>query len=127
MTLFAFPSIAQPFRSYSLRSLRKRYEATVQSSASSLGPETPLDRLFLSDSPTPATADNAAGNEDADQRLDDRLLRDFDDSIETGFQIATFQGPLCGEPVVGMAYFVENVDAGSLEERESRECLLIRP
>jgi ribosome assembly protein 1 len=40
----------------------------------------------------------------------DRPIRDFDNHIETGFQLATFQGPLCGEPVVGMAYFVEQVD-----------------
>lgn len=40
----------------------------------------------------------------------DRTIRDFDNHIETGFQLATFQGPLCAEPVVGMAYFVEQVD-----------------
>lgn len=40
----------------------------------------------------------------------DRPIRDFDNHIETGFQLATFQGPLCAEPVVGMAYFVEQVD-----------------
>jgi ribosome assembly protein 1 len=40
----------------------------------------------------------------------DRTMRDFDNHIETGFQLATFQGPLCAEPVVGMAYFVEQVD-----------------
>jgi ribosome assembly protein 1 len=31
-------------------------------------------------------------------------------SIETGFQIATFQGPLCAEPVEGMGFFVESLD-----------------
>jgi len=36
-------------------------------------------------------------------------LRDFEDSVESGFQIAVFQGPLCAEPVVGMAYFIEEV------------------
>ena len=40
----------------------------------------------------------------------DRPIRDFDNHIEIGFQLATFQGPLCAEPVVGMAYFVEQVD-----------------
>ena len=40
----------------------------------------------------------------------DRPIRDFDNHVETGFQLATFQGPLCAEPVVGMAYFVEEVD-----------------
>ena len=34
---------------------------------------------------------------------------DFTGHIETGFQLATFQGPLCAEPVEGVAYFVEDV------------------
>ncbi|KAG6845124.1 hypothetical protein H0H87_000551 [Tephrocybe sp. NHM501043] len=37
-------------------------------------------------------------------------VRDFDSHIETGFQLATFQGPLCAEPVEGMAYLVESVE-----------------
>lgn len=40
----------------------------------------------------------------------DRIIRDFDNHIETGFQLATFQGPLCAEPVEGLAYFVEQVE-----------------
>ncbi|KIJ54902.1 hypothetical protein M422DRAFT_153117 [Sphaerobolus stellatus SS14] len=50
-----------------------------------------------------------------------RMLGDLEDSIEAGFQIATLQGPLCGEPVVGMAYYIEemtvneeNEDAGAI-------------
>lgn len=39
-----------------------------------------------------------------------KVLRDFDNHIETGFQLATFQGPLCAEPVKGLAYFVESVE-----------------
>ncbi|KAH7885095.1 P-loop containing nucleoside triphosphate hydrolase protein [Phlebopus sp. FC_14] len=35
---------------------------------------------------------------------------DFSGHIETGFQLATFQGPLCAEPVEGLAYFLENID-----------------
>ncbi|KAF8755075.1 P-loop containing nucleoside triphosphate hydrolase protein [Rhizoctonia solani] len=38
-----------------------------------------------------------------------KVYRDYEDSIDTGFQIATFQGPLCAEPVMGMAYFLEDV------------------
>lgn len=43
---------------------------------------------------------------------------DFTGHIETGFQLATFQGPLCAEPVEGVAYFVEEVrvDVESLEK-----------
>lgn len=38
-----------------------------------------------------------------------REHRDYEDSIDSGFQIATFQGPLCAEPVMGMAYFLDEV------------------
>ena len=56
------------------------------------------------------------------RRLDGRTLHlpaeidkhdrdfDFDTHIETGFQLATFQGPLCAEPVEGLAYFVESLE-----------------
>ncbi|KAF8440895.1 P-loop containing nucleoside triphosphate hydrolase protein [Boletus edulis BED1] len=53
-------------------------------------------------------------------RTDNVLQRNFDFAgyIETGFQLATFQGPLCAEPVEGVAYFVEDVqvDAEGLEK-----------
>jgi ribosome assembly protein 1 len=39
-----------------------------------------------------------------------KMTHEFDNDVETGFQLATFQGPLCGEPVEGMAYFVENFE-----------------
>ena len=39
-----------------------------------------------------------------------KIVHDFDNHVETGFQLATFQGPLCAEPVEGMAYFVEDVE-----------------
>lgn len=47
----------------------------------------------------------------------DRIIGDFDNHIETGFQLATFQGPLCAEPVEGLAYFVEQVEV----DRETLE------
>ena len=47
--------------------------------------------------------------DEMDAKAELRLLRDFENSIEAGFQMATFQGPLCAEPVVGMAWVVENV------------------
>ncbi|KAF8073628.1 P-loop containing nucleoside triphosphate hydrolase protein [Lyophyllum atratum] len=47
--------------------------------------------------------------EEADDETE-KAVRDFDNHVETGFQLATFQGPLCAEPVEGMAYFVESVE-----------------
>jgi ribosome assembly protein 1 len=52
------------------------------------------------------------------------MLRDLENSIEAGFQMATFQGPLCGEPVVGMGWVVEEVKfnrEGTEEGEESGE------
>ncbi|KAI5454887.1 Cytoplasmic GTPase/eEF2-like protein (ribosomal biogenesis) [Naganishia albida] len=46
------------------------------------------------------------------------MLRDFDGNIETGFQLANQQGPLCAEPVVGMAYFVEKVEVADMAGQE---------
>jgi len=40
----------------------------------------------------------------------DKTINDLDNHVETGFQLATFQGPLCAEPVEGLAYFVEELD-----------------
>jgi ribosome assembly protein 1 len=40
----------------------------------------------------------------------DSVTGDFDGYIETGFQIATLHGPLCAEPMEGMAFFVERVE-----------------
>lgn len=78
-------------------------------------------------------ADMSADEVDAKAEL--RLLRDFENSIEAGFQMATFQGPLCAEPVVGMAWVVENVsfnkDAEDGEStfafRNNDEILINRP
>ncbi|KAF9585233.1 Cytoplasmic GTPase/eEF2-like protein (ribosomal biogenesis) [Lunasporangiospora selenospora] len=36
-------------------------------------------------------------------------IQDMAESIQTGFQIATNAGPLCGEPMQGMAFFVQEI------------------
>ena len=54
---------------------------------------------------------------DKDRIAEDELGHDFDHHIETGFQLATFQGPLCSEPVEGMAYFLEALELASEEAR----------
>lgn len=61
----------------------------------------------------------------------DRIIGDFDNHVETGFQLATFQGPLCAEPVEGLAYFVEqiDVDRDALEKEIGRftTCYIRKP
>jgi len=52
----------------------------------------------------------------------DPVTRDFDGYVETGFQIATLHGPLCAEPIEGMAFFVERVDIdkGGMNNEDGR-------
>jgi len=35
---------------------------------------------------------------------------DFESHLETGFQLAVSHGPLCAEPIEGMAYFMESLE-----------------
>jgi ribosome assembly protein 1 len=54
------------------------------------------------------------------------LIKDFENSIEAGFQMATFQGPLCAEPVVGMAWVVEDISFNKdAEDGESERYLVM--
>lgn len=46
-------------------------------------------------------------------------IQDLAESVQTGFQIATNSGPLCGEPMQGMAFFVQEVEI--LEDAQSSE------
>lgn len=51
----------------------------------------------------------------------DRALtaRDFSDKITYAFQLATSQGPLCDEPMQGVAVFLEDVSLNITEEEQS--------
>lgn len=40
-------------------------------------------------------------------------VRELDENFDTAFQLAMNRGPLCAEPVVGMAYFLEAVELHS--------------
>ncbi|TIB01756.1 hypothetical protein E3P92_01294 [Wallemia ichthyophaga] len=51
-------------------------------------------------------------------QVNDRWQKMIDEGLENGFQIATNQGPLCAEPMFGMAYFIEKV---SIDDREALE------
>ncbi|MCJ1308945.1 Cytoplasmic GTPase/eEF2-like protein (ribosomal biogenesis) [Agyrium rufum] len=45
--------------------------------------------------------------------------RDLSDKIAHAFQLATFQGPLCNEPVQGIAVFLEEVTVSSSTDEDS--------
>ena len=53
-----------------------------------------------------------------EEKASQRLLSEFDNNIETGFQLATYRGPLCAEPVIGMAYIVEKIEISKGEEND---------
>lgn len=57
-----------------------------------------------------AALESTQASSEDELRAELRLLRDFENSVEAGFQMATFQGPLCGEPVVGMGWVVEKIE-----------------
>ena len=50
---------------------------------------------------------------------DDVVPRDFSDKISYAFQLATAQGPLCNEPVQGIAVFLEEVSVLSSDDEAS--------
>ncbi|RHZ72134.1 hypothetical protein Glove_245g13 [Diversispora epigaea] len=43
-------------------------------------------------------------------------IRDFEENIHTGFQLATKSGPLCAEPMMGVAYFLEDFKISITDE-----------
>ena len=54
------------------------------------------------------------------QAVGDTLqARDFSDRINYAFQLATQQGPLCNEPVQGIAVFLEEVTISTSTDDES--------
>lgn len=52
-----------------------------------------------------------------------RCLRDFDNSIISGFQLATLSGPMCEEPVMGVCFSVERWDILSSALPKHLDCL----
>lgn len=49
--------------------------------------------------------------------------RDFDNSIISGFQLATLSGPLCEEPLMGVCFSVERWDIQSLTMSQHQDSL----
>lgn len=61
---------------------------------------------------------NAAGS--ADAMSTDKHTTTFADKIAYAFQLATYQGPLCNEPIQGMAVFLETVTTNVSDEEASQ-------
>jgi len=52
----------------------------------------------------------AAAAYTSEENFSQDIPPEFETNIESGFQTATFQGPLCAEPMEGLAYFVEDIE-----------------
>lgn len=44
------------------------------------------------------------------EKSEGTILRDFDNSISSGFQLATLSGPMCEEPLMGVCFSMESWD-----------------
>ena len=62
---------------------------------------------------------NSQKNQIAEVNADTLTPRDFSDKISYAFQLATAQGPLCHEPIQGIAVFLEEVTVTALTDEES--------
>lgn len=69
---------------------------------------------LLDETKQPA-ASNPTDSEIKQQHL---TVRDFSDKISHAFQLATAQGPLCSEPIQGIAVFLEDVTVTTTGEEE---------
>ncbi|GES89533.1 P-loop containing nucleoside triphosphate hydrolase protein [Rhizophagus clarus] len=54
--------------------------------------------------------------EDNSSHKHELSIRDFVEGIHTGFQLATKSGPLCAEPLMGVAYFLEDFTVNTYDE-----------
>uniref|UniRef100_A0A3Q3R5M3 Tr-type G domain-containing protein n=1 Tax=Monopterus albus TaxID=43700 RepID=A0A3Q3R5M3_MONAL len=52
------------------------------------------------------------------------VLRDFDNSIVNGFQLATLSGPMCEEPLMGVCFSMEKWDVQSSAPPENQDSLV---
>ncbi|KAF9365641.1 Cytoplasmic GTPase/eEF2-like protein (ribosomal biogenesis) [Mortierella sp. NVP85] len=53
---------------------------------------------------------NRSNNKEGDDEATAISIQDMAESVHTGFQIATNSGPLCGEPMLGMAFFLQEIE-----------------
>ncbi|GAA6229838.1 elongation factor-like GTPase 1 [Lates japonicus] len=51
------------------------------------------------------------------------VLRDFDNSIVSGFQLATLSGPMCEEPLMGVCFSIERWDIQSSASSQKQDSL----
>ncbi|KAK4046864.1 Cytoplasmic GTPase/eEF2-like protein (ribosomal biogenesis) [Microbotryomycetes sp. JL201] len=118
------------------RSLKKRLERQAAHPSSTATPvplrtpapgspklEAEMQGLSIDAKELESQLDNATDESAATVQFTLPSVRELDENIDTGFQLAMNRGPLCGEPIVGMSYFLEQIDldAGELEPAQVRQ------
>jgi len=97
--------------------LIKKIQADYQ--PKNVAAEGKLDKSKTLDMPTDATELTDDTAKVLDQTETERLLKDLNNSIVTGFQLATSSGPLCEEPMSGVCFIVDDIilREGELDSR----------
>jgi ribosome assembly protein 1 len=95
-------------------SLRRRTEAVQHKEGAGLDAEVDdlADRF-----------QSVASTQDENGHARGQGLTEVEEAIDTGFQLATLQGPMCAEPMQGMAFFVESVEVTANDIGEGQQNL----
>ncbi|KAF9172877.1 Cytoplasmic GTPase/eEF2-like protein (ribosomal biogenesis) [Mortierella sp. AD011] len=72
------------------------------------GPRRIGPNLLINDLGIEFSRNRSNKNQDGEENV--ITVQDLAESVHTGFQIATNGGPLCSEPMLGMAFFVKEVE-----------------
>lgn len=101
------------FSSPIVSSLRQRSETRRQHQSGLPTPSTSENNGI--DSATLAAANLSLAEDPNASKKYGFSISDLSESIDNGFQMAMQQGPMCAEPVQGMAYYVEKIDVNAEE------------
>ncbi|KAI8874030.1 translation elongation factor 2 [Ramicandelaber brevisporus] len=74
-----------------------------------VGPNLLVNKLSGQSAADSAPAEQVTEHDQQQQQQRQLSVHDFEESIHTGFQLATLRGPLCAEPTHGVCFFVESV------------------
>ena len=85
-------------------------------------PDSALDpawRSFFARFGGSSTADSSSSTVEEDEET--MRLADLDSSVVTGFQMATASGPLCGEPMRGVAFVVRALELAAPQQQQQQQ------
>ena len=107
-----------------LHNLMKRlFSDVIYNRLWSFGPREVGPNMLISSIPghkcTSTWRREKTGNKAGEDMTEVKSMKDFEASVETGFQLATAAGPLCAEPMSGVAFILEEF-ALSLEDADSK-------